>query len=349
MTDTVKLVSLAVATPEHIMLQSDASEAASRLFSDRFKDFRHLARVFDNAGIYKRHLARPLSWFEEPHGWQDRLEAYLEVAGALFVEAAQQALDRAGLEARDVDCIVTNSSTGFATPSLEAQVSAEMGFRADIERVPLFGLGCAAGVSGLAIASRMARSRPGATVLFVTLELCSLSFRLDELTRPNIIATALFGDGAAACILRAAKSGIAEIESTGEHLFPASLDIMGWKIDNTGFGVVLQQSLPPFAQEHVGPTVDRILDRAGLRRKDIGRFICHPGGAKVVVALESSLSLDPGTLDHERDVLSEFGNMSSPTVLFVLERVIHDGLPDRSAMFALGPGFSASCVTMRRM
>lgn len=349
MTDTVKLVSLAVATPEYIMLQSDAAEAASRLFSDRFKDFRHLARVFDNAGIYKRHLARPLSWFEEPHGWQDRLEAYLEVAGALFVEAAQQALDRAGLEARDVDCIVTNSSTGFATPSIEAQVSAEMGFRVDIERVPLFGLGCAAGVSGLAIASRMARSRPGATVLFVTLELCSLSFRLDELTRPNIIATALFGDGAAACILRAAKGGIAEIESTGEHLFPASLDVMGWKIDNTGFGVVLQQSLPPFAQEHVGPTVDRILDRAGLGRRDIGRFICHPGGSKVVVALESSLSLDPGTLDHERDVLSEFGNMSSPTVLFVLERVVQHGLPDRSAMLALGPGFSASCITMRRM
>lgn len=349
MTDTVKLVSLAVATPQHIMLQSDAAEAASRLFSNRFADFRHLARVFDNAGIYKRHLARPLSWFEEPHGWHDRLEAYIEVAGALFIEAARQALERAGLEARDVDCIVTNSSTGFATPSLEAQVAAEMGFRVDVERVPLFGLGCAAGVSGLAIASRMARSRPGATVLFVTLELCSLSFRLDELTRPNIIATALFGDGAAACILRAAKGGIAEIESTGEHLFPASLDIMGWKIDNTGFGVVLQQSLPPFAQEHVGPTVDRILDRAGLGRNDIGRFICHPGGAKVVVALESSLSLDPGTLDHERDVLSEFGNMSSPTILFVLERVVQDGLPDRSALLALGPGFSASCVTMRRL
>src|SRR5262249_17394718 len=147
-------------------LQSDAAQAASRLFSDRFKDFKHLARVFDNAGIYKRHLARPLSWFEEQHGWHDRLEAYIEVAGALFVQAARQALDHAGLEAGDVDCIVVNSSTGFATPSLEAQMASEMGFRVDIERVPLFGLGCAAGVSGLAIASRMANSRPGATVLF---------------------------------------------------------------------------------------------------------------------------------------------------------------------------------------
>ncbi|MGG6896084.1 MULTISPECIES: type III polyketide synthase [Rhizobium] len=349
MTDTVKLLSLAVATPDNIILQTDAAETASRLFSDRFQDFKYLARVFESTGIRKRHVARPLSWFEEPHGWEDRMAAYTEVATELFRRAATGALQRAGIEAHQVDCVVTVSSTGLATPSLEARLAGKMGFRCDIERVPVFGLGCAAGVSGLAIATKMAKSRPGAVVLFVAIELCSLAFRLDELTRPNIIATALFGDGGAACVLRAGESGVVEIESTGEHLFPDSLGIMGWKIDDTGFGIILEQSLPVFAETHLRSAVAGILDRAGLSLSDIDRFICHPGGAKVLAALESALHLDEGSLDIEREVIADYGNMSSPTVLFVLERAIAAGLPRRSALLALGPGFSASCITLKRV
>lgn len=349
MNDTVKLLGLAVAAPEYVITQKEAAETSARLFSSRFKDFSHLVSVFDNAGIRKRHAARPLEWFIEPHGWQDRMEAYGEVARSLFLETTTKALAQAGLQGSDIDCIVTMSSTGIATPSLDAQLAQRLGFRSDIERVPVFGLGCAAGVSGLAIASQLAKGRPGKTVLFVTIELCTLAFRLDELTRANIVATALFGDGAAACILRSGPHGKAEIESTGEHLFPDTLGIMGWKIDDTGFGVVLAQSLPPFAETELGPAVDLILARNGLSRRNIDRFICHPGGTRVLAALESALSLVPGTLDHERAVLSEHGNMSSPTILFVLERVLRAGLPERSAMIALGPGFTASCVTLRRV
>lgn len=349
MIDTVKLLSLAVATPDNIILQSEAAETAGRLFSERFQDFKYLARVFESAGIRKRHAARPLSWFEQPHGWQDRMSAYTEVASELFRRAATRALHLAGLEAHRVDCVVTASSTGLATPSLEARLAGELGFRCDIERVPIFGLGCAAGVSGLAVASKMARSRPGAVVLFVAIELCSLAFRLDELTRPNIIATALFGDGAAACILRVGDGGIAEIESTGEHLFPDSLGIMGWKIDDTGFGIVLDQSLPAFAETHLKGAIAGILDRAGLSLSEVDRFICHPGGAKVLAALERVLGLEPGSLDIERAVIGDYGNMSSPTVLFVLERAIAAGLPARSALLAMGPGFSASCITLKRV
>ncbi|MGV1845161.1 MULTISPECIES: type III polyketide synthase [unclassified Rhizobium] len=349
LTDQVKLVGLAVATPEHVILQSEAKEMAARLFSDRYREFKPLSRVFDNAGITKRHSARPLSWFSEPHAWKDRLAAYAEVASALFVETTTKALDHAGLTAADIDCIVTVSSTGFATPSLEARLAGQMGFRADIERVPVFGLGCAAGVSGFGIATRMARGRPGAAVLFVAIELCSLSFRLDAPTKPNIIATALFGDGAAACILRAGPGGLAEVETTGEHLFPDTLGIMGWQIDDAGFGIILEQSLPPFAEAEVGPAIASILARSGLALSDIDRFICHPGGAKVLVALEATFGLEPGSLDHERAVISEYGNMSSPTVLFVLERAIAAGLPERSAMVAMGPGFTASCVTLKRV
>lgn len=348
-TKTVKLLSVATAVPEHIITQTKAAETCARLFSHRLKDFSRLSGVFENAGIIKRHAARPLEWFVTPHGWQDRMEAYAETSRNLFVNAATQALERAGLKGQDVDCIVTVSSTGIATPSFDAQLARRMGFRSDIERVPVFGLGCAAGVSGFAIAERLARSRPGTVVLFVSLELCTLAFRLDELTRANIIATALFGDGAAACVLRAGAEGVAEVESTGEHLFPDTLDIMGWRIDDSGFGIVLAQSLPPFAEAELGPAVDGILARNDLSRGDIGRFICHPGGAKVLTALESALSIAPETLDHERAVLAEYGNMSSPTVLFVLERVLRSGLPERSAMIAMGPGFSASCVTLRRV
>ena len=348
MNDTVKLVSLATACPRHVILQSEARETAEQLFSSRYREFRYLARVFDNAGITKRHAARPLSWFAEPHGWQDRMAAYEEVASDLFISATTRALARADLKAADVDCIVTVSSTGFATPSLEARLAGQMGFRSDIERVPVFGLGCAAGVSGLAIASRMAGSRPGAIVLFVAIELCSLAFRLDAMTPANIVATALFGDGAAACILRSGSAGIAEIETTGSHLFPDTLNIMGWSIEDAGFGIILEQSLPPFAQAEVGPAIEGILARNGLRPGDVDRFLCHPGGAKVLVALEATFGLTPGTLDHERSVVADHGNMSSPTVLFVLERAIAAGLPPRTAMVAMGPGFSASCVTLKR-
>lgn len=348
MNETVKLLSLATAAPLHVITQEEAAETSARLFSGRLKDFAHLVPVFTNAGIRTRHAARPLSWFTEPHGWEDRMQAYQGEARSLFRRTVAAALDQAGLQGADVDCIVTVSSTGIATPSLDAQLASEIGFRTDVERLPVFGLGCAAGVSGFAIAARLAKARPSATVLFVSIELCTLAFRLDELTRANIIATALFGDGAAACILRAGPEGLAAVESTGEHLFPDTLGIMGWKIDDTGFGIVLAQSLPPFAEKELGPAIDGILGRNGLSRADIDRFICHPGGARVLAALETALSIPSSALDHERAVLEEYGNMSSPTVLFVLERVLHEGLPERAAMIAMGPGFSASCVTLTR-
>ncbi|MBF9234115.1 type III polyketide synthase [Microvirga alba] len=347
MPHAAQLVSLATAVPPHVLLQRDVVAAAGSIFSHRYRDFDRLSRVFETAGIHKRQAVRPLEWFFEPHGWPERTAAYLEGALALFVEAATRALDQAELKAGDVDAIVTVSSTGIATPSLEARAFGQMGFRHDVHRVPVFGLGCAGGVSGLSIAAKLAKAQPGSTVLFVTVELCTLAFRLDELTKANIVATALFGDGAAACVLRSAGEGIAEIEAAGEHTWPDTLDIMGWNVDPEGFGVVFARAIPPFAEEHLGPAVSGILDRAGLGMRDVDRFVCHPGGKKVITALERALSLDQGSLDHERVVLSEYGNMSAPTVLFVLERAMQAGLPPRSVLTALGPGFTASCVSLR--
>ena len=175
-----------------------------------------------------------------------------------------------------------------------------------------------------------------------------MSFRLDTLTPANIVATALFGDGAAACVLRVGDGGLAYVEASGEHTWPGTLDIMGWNVEPEGLGVIFAQAIPPFAHEHVGPAISGILAKSGRRLQDVDRFVCHPGGKRVVLALEDALSLPPGSLDHERAVLSAHGNMSSPTVLFVLERVLQRGLPDCSVLNAMGPGFTSSCLVLRR-
>lgn len=348
MTPTAGLMSVATAVPPYAVLQTDAMEIVRQLFSGRFEDFERLSGVFVNTGIRSRSLAKPVEWYFEPRGWPERTAAYLAVAEDLFVEAAEAALARAGVAAAEVDTIVTVSSTGIATPSLEARVLGRMGFRSDVERVPVFGLGCAGGVTGLSLAGRLALVRPGSTVLFVTIELCTLAFRLDELTKANIVATALFGDGAAACVVRAGDGGGWRIEGAGEHTWPSTLDIMGWNVDPLGFGVIFAQAIPPFVRRNLGPAADAILGRIGLERGEVDRFVCHPGGAKVLTALEGALGLGQGALDVEREVLAEFGNMSAPTVLFVLERVLKGEPAGRLFLSSLGPGFTASGLSLVR-
>ena len=344
----VALLALATAVPEIELPQHEAKELARKLFGARTAQFEMMEPVFDNAGIAKRHIVRPTSWYEGDHGWRERNLVYLEACEQLYEQAARKALDAAGVDAASVDTLVTVSTTGIATPSLEARVASRMGFRSDAQRVPIFGLGCAGGVSGLALAARLARGEPGRTVLFVTVELCSTSIRLDKLTKANIVATALFGDGAAACVLRSGESGLAAVGSGAEVLWPDTLGIMGWDVDDPGLGVIFDRAIPPFVEENMADGVRRIADGNGITTEGVARFTCHPGGAKVIAALERSLEIGQGALDHEREVLRNYGNMSAPTVLFVLERLLADALPDNTLMLALGPGFTASGVLLTR-
>ena len=344
----VSLLSLATAVPPHELRQDEAKAIAARLFGARAGLFERLAPVFDNAGIAKRHFARPLAWYERVHGWRARNQVYLEAADALYIEAAERALAAADVRADEVDCLVTVSTTGIATPSLEARAASRVGFRADAERVPIFGLGCAGGVSGLATAARLAAAAPGRTVLYVTVELCSTSFRLDKLTSANIVATALFGDGAAAAVLRQEEGGLAWIEGGAEMLWPDTLGIMGWDVDDPGLGVIFDRAIPPFVEAHLAAAVPEMVTKLGLAPGEIDRFTCHPGGAKVIAALETSLGLAGGTLDLEREVLRDFGNMSAPTILFVLDRLLARGLPERTLLLALGPGFTGSGLSLAR-
>lgn len=343
-----RLLSLATAVPPHVISQGEAASFASEAFGSRFADFDKVAGVFMTSGILRRRSVKPIEWFRQPLGWPERSEAYLEGAAALFVSAARQALEQAGLKPQEIDTVVSVSSTGIATPSLEARVADEIGFRPAIERVPVFGLGCAGGVSGLSIAARLAQSRPGSNVLLVVVETCTLSFRRDQLSKANVVATALFGDGAAAAVLRAeAEAGGLAIESSAQHSWPGTLDIMGWSVDGEGLGVIFDRAIPPFAEAEFGPAAEAMLAQGGLSLAAIDRFVCHPGGAKVVTALERALALPQGSLADERAVLSEYGNMSAPTVFFVLERAMASGLPERTMLTAMGPGFSASSATLR--
>ncbi|HMA50180.1 MAG TPA: type III polyketide synthase [Magnetospirillaceae bacterium] len=347
MSQRTNLLSISTAVPPFCFEQNDIAAAARRIFAENFADYERLAKVFENSGISRRYAVRPFDWYFEPLDWPKRAEAYLDGGCQLFFDAATKALEAAGIGAAEVDTVVTISSTGIATPSLEARVARRIGFRPDIERVPVFGLGCAGAVSGLSIASRLAESRPGTVVLLVAVELCSLAFRTDTLTKANIVATALFGDGAAACVLRAGEPGIAEVEMSGQHLWPDTLGIMGWSVDPQGLGVIFDRAIPPFAEAHMAPAIADILGRAGLGIADIGRFAFHPGGARVLRALERAFALGQGALDHERAVLAEYGNMSAPTAFFVLDRIIKSGLPPRVLLTAMGPGFTATCVSLK--
>ncbi|MCP5080285.1 MAG: type III polyketide synthase [Alphaproteobacteria bacterium] len=343
----VSLKALATAVPGNTILQSDAAEVATRVFESRYSEFNRLKSVFRTAGIHKRQMAQPIEWYLEPKNWPERGEAYLDSATLLFIEAAQLVLDQSNLMPADIDTIVTISSTGIATPGLEARALNEMGFRRDVKRVPVFGLGCAGGTSGLALATRLAQAEPGTNVLIVIVELCSLSFRFDVLTKANVVATALFGDGAAAAIVNADGKGEIIVEGGQEYTWPDTLNIMGWSVDQAGLGVIFDRAIPPFAREHLAPAVDSMLGELGMNRDDVGRFAFHPGGQKVVAAIESAMELGQGTLNVERDVLRDFGNMSAPTVFFVLERLMKKGLPKRTLISALGPGFTSSCVSLR--
>jgi alkylresorcinol/alkylpyrone synthase len=336
------LLSLATAVPPHVIEQGEAKVRAREAFGGKKALFDRLSGVFDNAGIAQRHIVAPQDWYMIGHGWHDRNAVYLEAAESLFVEAAGAAIEKAGLAPDQIDGVVAVSTTGIATPSLDARVGPRMGLRDDVRRVPIFGLGCAGGVNGLATTSRLAASEPGTNWLFVTVETCSISIRLDSDDPAAVVATAIFGDGAAAAVVTSGEHSLARITGSAEKLFPDTLRIMGWDVEDPGLAVVFDRAIPPFIEENLAATVEQMCSSLGVKFEDFDRLCCHPGGVKVIDAIETALRLNQGELNIERQVLREFGNMSAPTVLFVLERLLERGLPDRVLMTAFGPGFTCA-------
>src|SRR6185295_11306797 len=335
------LLSLATAVPPHVIEQAQAKALARESFG-RKALFDRLSGVFDNAGIARRHIVAPHDWYAQSHGWHDRNALYLDAAEQLFVDAATAAIAKAGLTPDQIDGVVSVSTTGIATPSLEARAFGRVGFRTDIRRVPVFGLGCAGGVNGLSIASRLAAAEPGTFWLFVTVETCSISIRLDSDDPAAVVATALFGDGAAAAVVTSGKHSLARITGSAEKIWPNTLRIMGWDVEDPGLAVVFDRAIPPFIEAELADAVDEMCAKLGIGRDEIDRLCCHPGGVKVIDAIETALELNQGELNLEREVLRDYGNMSAPTVMFVLERLLAQGLPDKVLMTAFGPGFTCA-------
>ena len=339
-----RLVALRSAVPPYALEQADVARRAAQLFSER-KDIARLLPVFENTGIERRYSCVPIDWYEQDHGWVDKASLYVQHATLLLENVARGLLDDAHLRPDDIDAIVVTSTTGVATPSLDAVIIEKLGLRRDIRRLPIFGLGCAGGVIGLARAAEMAAANPGSRVLFLVVELCALTFRKNDLSKSNVVATALFGDGAAGAIVSTRGTGT-PLGMSGEYTWPNSLDVMGWEVQEDGLKALFSKSIPALVANDFKRILSDFLRKTDLKLKDFSAFACHPGGAKVLDALETALELPGGGLVESRGVLRDFGNMSAVTALFVLERMGWRAARHRILMSALGPGFTAAFLAL---
>lgn len=343
---SASLLGIATAVPPFKLHQADIMARATRLLPgiDEIA-FSRMLPIYENAGIETRYSCVPVDWYEAPHSWAEKNRLYLEHAVDLLEMAVLRVAGQTGIPLSDIDAIVAVSSTGIATPSLDALLVERLALRRNIERSPLFGLGCAGGVMGLSRATTIARADPGKTVLLVVVELCGLTFRRDDNSKANVVATALFGDGAAAMLLRCHDEGPV-FEHGGEFSWPDSLHIMGWRLEDDGLGVVFSREIPTLTQNEFRDVATQFLQSHALTYGDIDHFACHPGSAKVLDALEHAFDLPSGSLVTSRQILRDFGNMSAVTVLFVLERLLKEKRRGRYFMSSLGPGFTAAFQTM---
>jgi alkylresorcinol/alkylpyrone synthase len=341
-----RLLAIATAVPAHGFRQQDVRDRIPTVFPECREEVERLLPVFLNAGIETRYSCVPLDWYERDHGWTDRNDLYVRHSTDLIEQAARRCLDQAGLPACEVDGLVVASTTGVATPSLDALLMERMDFRRDILRLPIFGLGCCGGVIGLARTARLARAAPSEKLLFLVVEPCALTFRRNDRSKSNIVATALFGDGAAAALVGCKGDGPA-IVASGEHTWRDTLDVMGWGVEADGLRVIFSRDIPSLIRERFRPVLDDFLARRGLALADVDQWLCHPGGAKVLDALEDVLECRRGAFTHSRMVLRAYGNMSAVTVMFVLARALSDGgIGRRAVMSALGPGFTAGFLML---
>jgi alkylresorcinol/alkylpyrone synthase len=353
-----RLAALATATPPHRTRQSDAKSLAAEMFQETLEVRPALLQVFDHTGIACRQTCMPLEWYGSDHGFAERNALYLEHALKLSTEVAQRSLDRAGLRPRDIDQLVFVSSTGLATPSVDAHLANALSFRADVRRTPIWGLGCAGGAAGLSRARDFALADPGSRVLLIALELCTLTFQRNDLTQRNLIAASLFGDGAAAAVVLGAdvprnggEDASMALLASGSTLWKDSLDVMGWTVDGDGLHVVFSKDIPSIVRQNLRPSLSAFLASQRLELDGLEHLVVHPGGVKVLAAYAEALGRPPEAFEHSRDVLHDHGNMSSPTCLFVLERFLRSGTiaeGERAVVAALGPGFSSEFVLLQR-
>jgi len=357
------IISVAEVTPPFEVNQNQASEFARELFSDSFKDIERLLRAFQNGQIEKRHFVKNIDWFKEDKTLEEKNTAYIESAVELGREAIEKCLYNSDFLTREIpyqeiDAIFFISTTGMATPSIEARIMNLLPFLSHTKRVPIWGLGCAGGAAGLSRAREYCLAFPKAKVLVLSVELCSLTFQRNDLSKSNFIGTSLFADGVACALVCGDDSNYCEyrkkktspfIIATQSTLMPDSLDVMGWDIKSNGLYVVFSRDIPHIIENWLKPNVTEFLVENHVELETINYFIAHPGGKKVIDAYVKSLEIPPSMTKVSLDVLKQFGNMSSATILFVLKRFMEKEIPKGAYGLgtALGPGFSSELHLMR--
>ena len=346
------IVAAAHAFPPHTIPQPMAKAAVGAFFAGKIPDLEKILEIFDHSRIDQRQFVRPPLWYTQPHTPEERNRVYLEDGLELCLQAARACLEKAGCPPEAVDHIIFVSSTGYATPTLDAHIINRLGLPPGITRLPIWGLGCAAGAAGLARAADYGRAWPRSRTLLVALETCSLTFLQGDLSKKNLVAISLFADGAAAALVagESVDGSGPRIVASSSHLFPESYRIMGWDFLETGMSLVLSPRLPAIVEESAGRLTDEFLAAHHLTRSDLRFYITHPGGARVVDAIRKSLALTNGELALTEEVLRRHGNMSSVSVLVVLEEwMARQGgaSAGHGLLSAFGPGFSAELVLLR--
>lgn len=349
------LLSARSALPPHYYPQSELLAGLLAIEAEKHHevDAGRVRHLFSAVKVAGRHLALPLERYASLDGFESRNREWLRVALELGERSLTNALEAAELTPSDVQLFVSSTVTGLAVPSLEARLMNRLEFSTNCRRLPLFGLGCVAGAAGIARVNDYLLAHPTHAAVLSCVELCSLNFQWSDASVANLLACGLFGDGAASVVMVGdqhplARRSRAAIADTRAAFFPGTEDVMGWTISDSGFRVVLSAKVPELARTALVSALREFLDGHGLRPRQIQSWIAHPGGPAVIDAMEKGLELAEGALSRSRDCLARIGNLSSASVLFMLEEALRDGLPaGKHVLLAMGPGFCAELVLLQ--
>ncbi len=348
----MKIAGVAGAFPKHYFSQEVLVAALKHYWGDRLPKPEVLDRLHSRVDVRGRYMSLPLEAYEKLSTWGEANNVWIETAVELGEQAIRSALEHTNLSARDINALFVVSVTGIASPSLDARLINRMDLCPNIKRIPIFGLGCVAGASGISRAADYVRAYPGQTAALLAVELCSLTIQRDDVSMANLISAGLFGDGAAAVVVTGDQriADGPEILATQSVFYPGSEGAMGWDISEKGFQIVLSPAVPQIVKDNLGKDVDVFLTKNGLSRKDVGTWIFHTGGPKVLDAVSDALDLPEDALNASWECLSRVGNISSVSVLLVLEDVIthHRPAPGTySLLGAMGPGFCSELLLLR--
>ncbi len=340
------------AFPPHYYEQDELLSALKAEWAREHHNPARLDRLHRNVLVGGRHLALPIEEYDRLETWGQANDAWIRVAQDVGAAAVRDALERAGLTAGDVEALITVTVTGVATPSLDARLMNRLDLSPGVRRMPIFGLGCVAGAAGISRAADYVRAYPDHAAVLLSVELCSLTLQRQDLSIPNLIATGLFGDGAAAVVVTgdALPSSGPQVLATRSVFYPDTEQVMGWEVSERGFGIVLSADVPRMVTDNLGRDVDRFLADHGLERRDVASWVCHPGGPKVLQAMEEALELDSDALAVTWRSLREVGNLSSTSVLLVLQETMEKHRPPPGSygmITAMGPGFCSELVLLR--